>query len=93
MMVLFVVAVMRVVYIWIFIVLSPIVFLLRCIKQADKNVKFNFLEGVTKHFNLSSFFWNVFKPTIIVLGFSLTIIFVTVMNSIIQSNTEKTLDM
>ena len=93
MMVLFVVAVMRVVYIWIFIVLSPIVFLLRCIKQADKNVKFNFLDGVTKHFNLSSFFWNVFKPTIIVLGFSLTIIFVTVMNSIIQSNTEKTLDM
>lgn len=92
MMVLFVVVVMRVVYIWVFIVLSPIVFLLRCIKKSDKNLKIEFLDGLTKHFNLSSFFWNVFKPAIIVLGFSLAIIFVTVMNSIIQSSAGKTLD-
>lgn len=86
MMVLFVVAVIRVVYIRIFVVLSPIVFLLRCIKKWDNNFKLDFLNEITTNFNLSSFFWNVFKPSIIVLWFSLAIIFATVMNSVIQSN-------
>ena len=90
MIVLFVVAIMRVLFIWVFIVLSPVIILLWCISQAsgkwwwDGGIKF--LEWFTKHFNIKSFFWNAFKPTIIVLWFSLTLIFVSLMSRVVTKS-------
>ncbi len=86
MLVLLVFSVMRMVYMWVFIAISPIVILLRCIKQASgkwENIKF--ADSLTKHFNFSSFFWNAFKPTLIVLWISLSMIFVSLISSIIIS--------
>jgi len=86
MLVLFIFAVMRTVYMRVFIVLSPIVLLLRCIEKAagkDKWFMGDFTKSIKKHFNFTSFFWNAFKPTLIVLWFSLAMMFVSLMSSII----------
>ena len=91
MIVLFVVAIMRVIYIWIFIVLSPLVVLLWCIRQANGGKwgnEISFLKWLTKHFNFSSFFWNAFKPAIIVLWFSLAMIFVTLMTKVVTDSAD-----
>jgi hypothetical protein len=85
MLVLFILAFMRVLYMWLFIVLSPIVVLLWCLGQSgglgslEKK-----LEWLTKHVNFSSFFWNAFKPTLIALGIWLSMIFVSMMSSMIS---------
>ena len=90
MLVLLVFAVMRMVYMWVFIAISPIVILLWCIKQASgKWGNISFVDSLTKHFNLTLFFWNAFKPTLIVLWFSLSIIFVSLISSIIISQGQK----
>lgn len=87
MFVLLVFSVMRVFYMWVFIPMSPIVILLRCIKQASgKWENLSFVDSLTKQFNFTSFFWNAFKPTLIVLWFSLSMIFVSLISSIILSN-------
>lgn len=97
MLVLLIVAVMRLLYMWVFIVLSPLVVLLECIKQSGWASKSwngkKFLDGFTKQFNLTSFFWNAFKPTLIVLCFSVAMIFTALMSKVIISNGEKELDM
>lgn len=93
MFVLFVFSVMRVIYIWIFIVLSPMVILLRCIGQiSNKKGESKLVEPLTKHFNFSSFFWNAFKPAIIILWFSLTLIFVSLIHKVISSKWYEELD-
>lgn len=85
MLVLFILAFMRVLYMWLFIVLSPIAVLLWCLGQSgglgslEKK-----LEWLTKHVNFSSFFWNAFKPTLIALGIWLSMIFVSMMSSMIS---------
>lgn len=82
MFVLLVLAFMRVIYMWLFIILSPIVVLVECIKKAEwKWWKLWFLESLTKQVNIKSFLLNVFKPTIIVLWISLSMMLVVLMNS------------
>ena len=95
MLVLLIFSVMRVLYIWIFIILSPLVILLWCIQKWsgwDKSSGSWFTESITKHVNFGSFFWNVFKPTIIVLLMGLTVIFVSLMNKVIVDNVNKNVD-
>ena len=90
MLVLLVFSVMRVVYMWVFISISPIIVLLWCIEQASgKWGNSGFIGSLTKHFNLSSFFWNAFKPTIIVLWFSLSMIFVSLISTTIIHEGQK----
>ena len=84
MLVLFILAFMRVLYMWLFIVLSPMVVLLWCIGQGGGLGKK--LEWLTKHVNFSSFFWNAFKPTLIALGIWLSMIFVSMMSTMINNN-------
>lgn len=93
MFVLCVLALMRMIYLWMFIVLSPMVVLLTCLKYSgwiDK--KSDFLSSFTNQLNLKTFFVNVFKPTIIVLWLWISVIFVTQMNEVIENYTWKTLD-
>lgn len=93
MFVLCVLALMRMIYLWMFIVLSPMVVLLTCLKYSgwiDK--KSEFLSSFTNQLNLKTFFVNVFKPTIIVLWLWISVIFVTQMNEVIENYTWKTLD-
>ena len=84
MLVLFILAFMRVLYMWLFIVLSPMVVLLWCIGQGGGLGKK--LEWLTKHVNFSSFFWNAFKPTLIALWIWLSMIFVSMMSTMINNN-------
>lgn len=94
MLVLFIASVMRVVYIRIFIVLSPLVILLRCISQIQNNKKWDWLlSGFYKNFNIKSFIINAFKPTIIVIWFWLSLVFVSLMNWIIESSANSKFDM
>ena len=80
--VLCVLALMRLLYLWMFIVLSPIVVLLWCIKQSGekKIMEISFVKSLMKQVNIKSFLLNVFKPTIIVLWIWLAMIFVTLMH-------------
>lgn len=96
MLVLFVFSVMRVLYIWMFIILSPVIILIWCISKwswwTDKVSDSWFLKDFTKHLSFSSFFLNVFRPTIIVLLIWLTVIFVSLMKKIILDNADKDVD-
>lgn len=94
MLVLCILAIMRVVYMWIFIVLSPIVILIWCIQQSlnQKWWNMDMLKSFNKHFNITSFLWNAFKPAIIVLWFSLALIFVSCMWWVISSSANKDMD-
>ena len=85
MMVLCILAIMRIVYLWMFIILSPIAVLLRCIKKSWQSLwdEKSFLPKMYKQINFSSFFVNVFKPTIIVLWFWVAMLFVTLMRGIV----------
>lgn len=77
-------ALMRIIYLWMFIVLSPIAVLLFCIekswiiKDSWGNWKW-FLGVLTKQINFKSFFVNVFKPTIIVFFIWLAMLFAALM--------------
>lgn len=85
------VALMRMLYLWMFIVLSPLAVLIWCIEQSWQKLSWSgdksFLSKFTKQINIKSFLINVFKPTIIVLWIWLVTIFVTNMNSVIQEST------
>jgi len=96
--VLCILALMRIIYLWMFIVLSPLAVLLRCIDKADNKV-FKKIGGddwllwsLTKHINFKSFFINIFKPTIIFLWISLAMIFATLMSGVITKNGDKSVD-
>lgn len=90
MMVLCVLAIMRVLYLWMFIVVSPLAVLVRCIKQSGQklwwNWMFSFLDSFQKNINFKSFFINVFKPSIIALGISITVILVTLVKWALVGN-------
>lgn len=82
MMVLCIVALLRIFYLWMFIVLSPIAVLFYCIKKADWNNVWKFISEnfkSLKNINISSFLANAFKPTIIVLWMSISIVFIAAM--------------
>lgn len=91
MLVLCVVALIRIFYLWMFIMLSPIAILLWCIGQTwDNKLKdTKFYKSITKHLNISAFLVNVFKPTIIVLWLWVAIIFVSFMETTILNFTGK----
>ena len=92
MLILFIFSIMRVLYLWMFIVLSPIVVLLRCINQNVNKWWKGFLKSLTNHINFSSFLLNAFKPTIIVLWLVLATIFVTLMKEVILSSADRKID-
>ena len=83
------------IYLWMFIVLSPMVVLLTCLKYSgwlkDKKSEW-FVSSFSKQLNLKSFFINVFKPTIIVLWLWISVIFVSQMGQVIDDYTWKTLN-
>lgn len=94
MMILCIVALLRIFYLWMFITLSPIVVLFYCIKKADSKGLWSFIEKNMKDFtanlNIKSFLINAFKPTIIVLWISLSVVFVSTMKWVlIQDDTVK----
>lgn len=94
MLVLCVLALMRIIYLWMFIIIAPIAVLLRCIQKIDDKeiLKLSFIKWVMTQINLRSFFINVFKPTIIVIWFWIAVIFVTMMNSVVIDYTCRTFD-
>ena len=95
MFVLCVLALMRILYLWMFIIMSPIAILLRCIQQSwwkwnDKS----FMSTLMKQINFKSFFINVFKPTIVVLWLWVSVMFVALMKAVIMETPEhKPIDM
>lgn len=88
MLVICVLAFMRVLYLWMFIVLSPIVVLVTCIDQIEKNKWWEkwFLSSIMKQVNLKSFLINVFKPTIIVLWISVALMFSFMVNGVLKKD-------
>ena len=96
MLVLCILALMRIIYLWMFIVLSPIAVLLWCIDKANKKTSWGdgnwFLGKFTNQISFRSFFINVFKPTVIVLWFWIAVIFVSLMNQVIIDNVGKEFD-
>lgn len=98
MMVLCVLALLRIFYLWMFITLSPLVILFYCVKKADASGVWGLIDenfkSINKNLNFKSFFINAFKPTIIVLWLSLSVIFAATMKWIIlqQQNSAKDLE-
>ena len=94
MLMLCVIALIRIIYLWMFIVLSPIAILLRCIEKSWEKKLFEswLIKWLRKHIKLKTFFINVFKPTIIVLCFWVALIFTSLMNQIVIDYTWRTLN-
>ena len=94
-----VIALIRIIYLRMFIVLSPIAILLQCIEKAaekswDKKIFESWLiKWLRKHIKLKTFFINVFKPTIIVLCFWVALIFVAQMNKVVLDYTWQKLNL
>lgn len=87
--VLCVLALMRILYLWMFIVLSPFAILFWCVGKADKKTwdkLWWFLGSITKQLNFKSFFINIFKPTIIVLWMGIAMIFTVLMSGAVNEN-------
>lgn len=95
MLVLFIFVVMRAAYMWMFIVLSPLVVLLRCINKSSKSKSWGewLLSKMKNNISFGSFFWNAFKPTIIVLWFAFAMIFVTLIEGVILHSAQRTIDL
>lgn len=90
--VLCIVALIRVVYLWMFIVFSPFAILLWCFKKSWGKWG-DFVKTFEKYIGLKTFFWNVFKPTIIVLGLWVATIFVSLMTNVVNKNNGKNFDL
>ena len=84
MVVLCVVAFLRLLYMWMFIVLSPLAILLFCMKKSWTEIKG--LKNITDTINIKSFLVNAFKPTIIVLWIWLALMFATLMRWVITDS-------
>ena len=95
MFVLCVLALMRIIYLWMFIVLSPLAIFLWCLQMSkdDKVMKRSFVETLMKQINLQSFFMNIFKPTIIVLWLGIATIFASLMKWVLIENGNKPVDL
>ena len=99
MIVLCILALMRILYLWMFIILSPVAVLLwcieRCIEKSWQKIWGNgewFLSKISEQIKFSSFFVNVFKPTIIVLWFWIAVLFASLMNRVVLDAWKKTID-
>ena len=92
MLVLCVFALIRIIYMWMFIVLSPVAILLRCIEKSWWK-KIEFMENIMKQIKIKVFLINTFKPTIIVLCFWVALIFVALMKDVVFNYTWGTIDM
>ena len=92
--VLCVISLMRVLYLWMFIVLSPFAILLACIQKAwEKDLmKKGFVADLIKQINLKTFIAKVFQPAIIVLWFSLSMIFVTLISGVVNKDSTWSMD-
>ena len=95
MLILFIFAIIRMLYIWMFIPLSPVVVLLWSMNKF-LDIKWGkdgwFLKGFNEQVNFKSFFWNVFRPSIIVLWFWLAMIFVSLMSNVIDATVGREID-
>ena len=92
--VLCIIALMRVLYLWMFIVLSPFAILFACIQKAwEKDLlKKWFIADLMKQINLKTFLAKVFQPVIIVFWISLCMIFVTLMSRVVNEDKTKSLE-
>lgn len=87
MVVLCVMAIFRVIYLWMFIVLSPLAILLWCLqKSGEKFDEKKWLWSFLKNIQIKTFLLNAFKPTIIVLWISIAVMFTTLMAWVINTN-------
>ena len=96
MLILCIMALMRIIYLWMFIVLSPLAILLRCIEKSWEKLwedSKSFISRLMKQINFKSFFINVFKPTIIVLWFWIAVLFVSLMRGVIDDSAERPFDL
>ena len=89
-----VIALMRILYLWMFIVLSPLAILLACIQKAwgDDLLKKKLFTDLMKQINLKTFLAKVFQPAIIVLWISLSMIFVTLISGIVNNDPTRSTD-
>ena len=94
MMVLCVIALMRILYLWMFIVLSPFAILLTCIEKAwDKELMGKwFVSSLMKQINLKTFLAKVFQPAIIILWISLCVIFVTLISGVVNKDKTRSME-
>ena len=94
MLVLCVLALIRIIYLWMFIVLSPVAVLIWCIEKSwEKLWNWDwFFSKFTNQISFKTFFINVFKPTIIVLWFWVAIIFVALMNKVVLDYVDRCFD-
>ncbi len=92
--VLCVIALMRILYMWMFIVLSPLAILLACIWKAwEKDLlKKWFIADLMKQINLKTFLAKAFQPAIIVLWISLCVIFVSLINKVVNIDSTRKMD-
>lgn len=88
-----IVAFLRIIYLWAFIVLSPIIILLFCLKEVG-GWKIKGIDKISKSLedsklSVKTFLNLAFKPVIITMGVSLALIFTVLMKSILaqQENT------
>jgi len=95
MIILCIVALIRIIYLWMFIVLSPIAILLWCIEKSWEKVFSEkwFISSLWKQIKLKSFFINAFKPTIIVLWLWVSLIFILLMHKVVLDYSGKNLDL
>lgn len=96
MIILCVLALIRIIYLWMFIVLSPIAVLIWCIEKSWQKIWKDgkwFLAKFTDQISFKTFFINVFRPTIIVLWFWVAVIFVSLMNKVVIEYSGKVFDM
>lgn len=92
--VLCVLALMRILYLWMFIVLSPLAVLLACIKKSwEKDLVWKwFIWDLMKQINLKTFLLKVFQPAVVVLWISLCMIFVSLMSKVINKDPNRNMD-
>ena len=92
--VLCVLALMRILYLWMFVVLSPLAVLLACIKKSwEKDLLGKwFIWDLMKQINLKTFLLKVFQPVIIVLWISLCMIFVSLISKVINQDPNRNME-
>ena len=88
MLVLCVIALIRILYLWMFIILSPIAILLRCIQQSWQKIWWEnkWLNKIIGSIKIETFLINVFKPTIVVLWLWIAVLITSLMGDVIKSS-------
>ena len=92
-----VIALMRILYLWMFVVLSPFAVLLTCLQKASKGwggkkiIEGWFIGDLMKQINFKTFLAKVFQPAFIVLWISLATIFVSLIGGIVNKDPTKSM--